>query len=152
MFCFFGCGDPKCFTGKCIGNFIDLQIGFFDSASTEDDYFWSFKIGNIVSDSVIPDSAETDVSLNTPITLIVSAPLLPGTVDTSLVGNRSLKVTSRYSEGTQINYDSVVVGTNQATFYLDHRLFYSDSVFCDFDGLITWDSSNFSVDITGDTI
>lgn len=158
---FFGDSVYCYYRGVCIrdtlGYSVDmnmngLPIGFFDSSSTEDDYFWSFKIGNIVSDSVIPDSAETDVSLYTPITLIFSAPLLPGTVDTSLVGNRSLKVTSRYSEGTQINYDSLVVGSNQATFYLDHRLFYSDSVFCDFDGLITWDSSNFSVDITGDTI
>ena len=158
---FFGDSVYCYYRGVCIrdtlGYSVDMNmngvpIGFFDSSSTEDDYFWSFKIGNIVSDSVIPDSAETDVSLTTPITLIFSAPLIPGTVDTSLVGNRSLKVTSRYSEGTQINYNRVVLGTNQATFYLDHRLFYSDSVFCDFSGLVTWDSTNFSVDITGDTI
>lgn len=158
---FFGDSVYCYYRGVCIrdtlGYSVDmsqngLPIGFFDSSSTEDDYFWSFSIGNIVSDSVIPDSAETDVSLTTPVTLIFSAPLLPGTIDTSLTGNRSLKVTSRYSEGTQINYDSVVVGTNQATFHLNHRLFYSDSVFCDFSGLVTQDSSNFSVDITGDTI
>lgn len=129
-----------------------LPIGFFDSSSTEDDYFWSFNIGNIVSDSVIPDSAEANVSMSTPITLIFSSPLFPGTIDRSLIGNRSLRVTSRYSEGTQINYDSVIVGANRATFYFDRRLFYSDSVFCDFTGLVTQDSSNFSVDITGDTI
>ncbi len=133
-------------------NLNGIPIGFFDSASTEDDYFWSFKVGEIANDSVIPDSGATGVALTTPITLIFSAPLFKGTIDTALTGNRSLLVTSRYSEGLPINFDSVTVGTNQATFYLNRRLFYSDSVHCNFTGLLTKDTSQFSVDLGTDTI
>ncbi len=129
-----------------------IPIGFFDSSSTEDDYFWSFKVEDIDNDSVIPDSGVTGVSCTTPITLIFSKPLFPGTIDTALTDNRSLLVTSRYSEGTRLGFSKVEVNGNRAVFYLNQRLFYADSVHCTFTGLLTKDTTLFSVDMGTDTI
>jgi hypothetical protein len=124
---------------------------FFDSSSREDDYFWSFLIEEITNSGVIPDSGASDVSMKTPISLQFSKPVYPGTIDTARVKNRSLTVTSTYSDGTPILYDSVVMYGNKATFYLNHPLFYADSVFCNFRGLITKDTAGFSIDIGNDT-
>lgn len=129
-----------------------IPAGLFDSVSTADDYTWVFHVEDILNDSVFPDSAANNVSINTPISLTFSAPLFPGTIDTTLTGNRSLTVTSRYSEGDTLGFDSVMIGTNTATFYLSRRLFYSDSVACEFNGLVTQDTSFFSIDLAGDTI
>ncbi len=129
-----------------------IPIGLFDSSSVADDYFWSFHIENILADSVFPDSGAREVSYTTPIKLTFKTPLFPGVIDTKLSGNRSLNVTSRYSEGNPINFDSIIVGTNSATFYLNHNLFYLDSIFCKFNGLLTKDTTVFSVDMGNDSV
>ncbi len=129
-----------------------IPIGFLDSASEADDYSWSFIVNDIECDSVLPKNRAGDVQLNTPITLIFSEQLIPGIIDTARIGNRSLTVTSRYSERTRIDFDTVIVNNNIAVFHLNRALFYADSVFCDFSGLITKDTSAFSVDMGQDTV
>ncbi len=140
-----------------LGYSIDLNrdgipIGLFDSASTVDDFSWVFHVEDITNDSVFPDSAATNVALTTPISMTFSAPLFPNTIDTALTANRSLTITSRYSQGDTLGFDSVRIGTNTATFYLNRRLFFSDSVNCQFHGLVIRDSTLFSIDLAGDTI
>ncbi|MGD9201182.1 MAG: Ig-like domain-containing protein, partial [Chitinispirillia bacterium] len=129
-----------------------IPIGLFDSASRDDDFSWSFYVYDIVKQTVSPENGETNVSINTPVKLTFSSSIFPGTIDTALTGNRSLTVTSLYSEGTVIGFDSVVVDDNVATFYLDRRLFYFDSVSCIFNGFLTKDTTYFSIDMGTDTV
>ena len=123
-----------------------IPISLFDPSSAADDYSWAFQVAHISCDSVGPADAATGVSINTSVELTFSDAIPPGTVDTSRTNNRTLVVTSRYSEGTRIDFDSVSVAGNKAEFFLDRRLFYSDSVHCHFMGLSTADTALFAVD------
>ncbi len=129
-----------------------ISDALFDSSSQRDDYFWYFRTADIKLDSVTPDSASHGIDMNAPITLHFSDVLINGLIDTSIVDNKSLTILSLYSEDSLIQYDSVRVVGNRAIFYLERRLFYSDSVTCFFNGLLSSDTLNYSIDLGGDTL
>jgi hypothetical protein len=129
-----------------------VPAGFFDSTSAADDYHWSFTVPAVANSFVTPAHGAKDVLRSTPITVGFSAPVLPGSIDTSLTENRSLFVASRYNGGMRIDFDSIAIGTNSAIFYLNRQLFYNDSVWCMFNGLSIADTHTFSVETGMDSV
>jgi hypothetical protein len=84
--------------------------------------------------AVSPVDGDTMVGRNARIELTFSAPVLGSSVDTMLIGNRSLAITSRYNGERRIAYDSITVDGNRVRFYPGITFFYRDSVFCYFRG------------------
>ena len=122
-----------------------IPANMFDAESRDDDTTWYFSIVDNRSRTVKPDSAATGVSPTTDISLTFSRYVGPAVVDTSRIGNQSLVVRSLFSGGEQIGFDSVWFDGSTAYFSLDRRLFYHDSVSCEFRGLATRDSAMYSV-------
>jgi len=122
-----------------------IPATLFDSTATGDNKRWAFATENNVRSAVSPAPGDTGVSPTTPVILTFSSAVYPGTIDTSLTNNRSLSLRSRASGGQPIDFDSVVVRSNQVRFYPGVRLYWNDSVGCRFGGLSTGDTAAFSV-------
>lgn len=123
-----------------------IPAHFIDSSSVEDDFVWNFFVADNPSRQPYPAPKQEKVSIETHITLNFGQPLYPGTIDTSRSNNRTLLVTSKFSKGEQLSFDSIRVEENAAVFTLSQRLSYLDSVHCRFNGLLTSDTVSFSVD------
>jgi hypothetical protein len=124
-----------------------LPATLLDSTSSAEDRSWHFTVTDLAHRSVSPDSGETGVPVQTAITISYPGPVFDGTIDTSRIDNRSLTVASRFSGGERIDFDSVTVDGSVVRFYPAVRFFFHDSVWCRYHGLVTRDSSRYSVDI-----
>jgi hypothetical protein len=102
--------------------------------------------------AVSPVDGDTTAGRNAWIELTFSAPILGSSVDTVLVGNRSLMLNSRYSHGGQIAYDSIAVNGNRVRFYPGIDFFYRDSVFCYYRGHTVRNRMGFPSDNSRDGI
>jgi hypothetical protein len=124
-----------------------IPANLFDNASTQDDYRWFFTVATTVGSSVSPANATRDVTFDPAISLTFSNPLYPGVIDTALSDNRTLTVTSRFSNGTAFSFDSVIIGANTARFHVSGRFFPLDSIDCRYHGLLLEDTTLFSADL-----
>ncbi len=124
-----------------------VPMHLFDSAATEDDYTWRFFIETVNQDSVYPPPGARGVSMNAAIRIMFRDAIQPDLLDRSLTGNRSLVVRSRYSGGSQIGFRAIEVDSAAATFTLERRLFYGDSVHCVYSGLYADDTTAYAIDI-----
>ncbi len=120
-----------------------IPIGFLDSASREDDIEWSFRIYDISHAERYPGDQAEGVPRNLTIRLQYDDPVLPAVLDSSLVGNRTITVTSRDSRGDPLDFDSVSIDSTSALFRVSRRLNYGDSVHCIYNGLSTRDTGEF---------
>jgi hypothetical protein len=102
--------------------------------------------------AVSPADGDTMAGRNAPIELTFSAPVLGPSVDTTLTGNRSLAIRSRYNDDRQIAYDSIAVDGNRVRFYPGIGLFYRDSVSCYYRGHTVRDRMGFPSDNSHDGI
>jgi hypothetical protein len=123
-----------------------IPIHLFDSNAVADDYAWRFFTATVNQDSVFPPPDARGASPMTPVRIVFREPITAGMIDQSLVGNRSLIVSSRYSGGQQIDFASIDIDSTVATFTLDRRLFYDDSVHCVYSGLYGDDTSSYAID------
>lgn len=120
-----------------------IPIGFLDSASIEDDIEWSFRINDISHTGRYPGDRAGGVSRNPTIRILYDDLVLPSVLDSSLVGNRTITVTSRDSRGDTLDFDSVSIDPTSALFRISRRLNYGDSVHCVYNGLSTRDTGEF---------
>ncbi len=123
-----------------------IPAHFIDSSSREDDFVWNFYVAGNPNKGTSPTAGQRNVSVFTDITLHFQQPVHAGIVDTSKAGNRTLEVRSKYSNGQRLSFESVLIDGEKATFKLAQRLSYLDSVHCIYNGLITDDSTYFSID------
>jgi hypothetical protein len=70
-------------------------------------------------------------------------------VDTSKTGNKQLIVSTAFSRGAPVAFDSVRTQRNGVAYYPGRRFFYGDTVFCSYQGLMTKDSARYSIDLAG---
>lgn len=103
-------------------------------------------------DSVYPRVGLGRAETSPAITLTFNGPVYSGSIDTSRAGNRSLTVTSRYSGGAVIDFDSVSVSGNTAVFHPARRFYFDDSVHCVYHGVTARDSLGYPVDMSDDGI
>jgi hypothetical protein len=123
-----------------------IPANVFDSASGTEDRRWSFAVSNNLYRAVSPAPDSAGVPGRTPVAIIFTSAIVPGTMDTSRTGNHSMTVYSRLSRNIPFTYDSVRIRGSVAKFYLSHRLYYEDTVTCEFHGLVTSDTALFAID------
>jgi hypothetical protein len=102
--------------------------------------------------AVSPADGDTTAGRNAWIELTFSAPVLGSSVDTALMGNRSLAISSRYNDDRQIAYDSIAVDGNRVRFYPGINFFYRDSVYCYYRGNTVRNRMGFPSDNSRDGI
>ena len=102
--------------------------------------------------SVDPQPGNDGVARIPRITVHFSSPVYAASVDTSLHGNRSLAVTSRYGEGDTVPFQSVRVDTSSVAFTVASEFFYRDSLTCRYSSRWVYDRMGFATDNNGDGI
>ncbi len=120
-----------------------IPIGFLDSAARDDDVEWTFRVNDIRHAERYPGDEAGGIPRDLTIRLQYNKQVLQSVLDTSLVGNRTLEVTSRDSRGELLVFDSVAVDSISAVFRVARRLNYGDSVHCRLHGLSTQDTGEF---------
>ncbi len=126
-----------------------IPMAMFDTTATEDDKQWGFIVKDIPYSGVSPAFNATSVLPTVPIVIRFSENIPLASVDTAKTGNQQLIVKSVLNKGKMFDYDSVRL-KNSAIFYYPHKKFYyGDTVFCSYQGLMTKDSSKFSVALNG---
>jgi len=126
-----------------------IPMSMFDTTSTEDDKQWSFIVKDMVHTGVSPLKNASDVSPATAISVKFTDSIPAASVDTARRGNQQLIVSTAFSKGKQIAFDSVRTQRNSVVYYPARRFFYGDTVFCAYQGLMTKDSLRYSIDLTG---
>lgn len=126
-----------------------IPMELFDTSSTANDKLWSFTVKNVVHTGFSPNNSDTGISTATPITIRFSDSIPLASVDTSKKGNRQLVVSTAFSKGAVIAFDSVRTRGTSVVYYPSRRFFYGDTVFCSYQGLLTRDSLRYSIDLSG---
>lgn len=125
-----------------------IPMSMFDTTATEDDMRWSFVIKDIVNTAVSPPNNATNVSPKTFIRLSFSDSVSAASIDTARRGNRCMTVATSLTKGAPIAFDSVKAAGTAVTYYPSLRFFYTDTVFCTYQGLSTIDTQHFSIDLS----
>lgn len=122
--------------------------------SVNEDTVLTFRVDSVTFalTNVSPDSGASDVPPRTALELTFSGPLYPGSVDTAQHGNSSLILTSTYSGGDTLDFDSIRVAGTLARFYPAVRFYAGDSVHCRYRGYAGRDTLGYPVDMNGDGI
>jgi hypothetical protein len=134
-------------TKDSAGYFIDItgrQLLY-----TSDKARWKFTVSDVVHTALSPADNATGVSPKTAITVTLSDSISPDCIDTALKDNKGLIVSSLYSRGVPLVFDSIRVAKNRVSYYPAHRFFYGDTVYCSYFGLTTKDSVRYSIDLAG---
>jgi len=95
--------------------------------------------------TVRPDSV-SETAPDTPVTVVFTAPVYPGTITT-----QSLQLRTRYHPSL-VRIDSVRVTGSTARFYPAKRFFYGDTVRCRYRGVTGRDTLGYPIDLTSDGI
>jgi hypothetical protein len=102
--------------------------------------------------AVTPEPYDTLLGTRPQIELLFNSSVYAASVDSSLVNNRSLLITSKYNNGKQLSFDSIGINENRVTFRIARSLFYSDSLSCRFRGATIRDIMGFPSDNNDDGI
>jgi hypothetical protein len=121
----------------------------FDTLSARNDKQWSFIVKDMAHTGVSPGANENGIPTTSAITVRFSDSIPVSSVDTSRAGNKQLVAYTAFSKGEIISYDSVRLRGASVTYYPNRRLFYGDTVYCSYQGLMTNDSMRYSIDLTG---
>jgi len=122
-----------------------IPSSMFDTSSTADDKRWYFTVKNISPLSSYPPSGAAGVPIDTAVTLSFSDSVNASIVDTSKTGNRSFQAFSRCGGKAPLPIGSIKIAGTRVFVRFAHRLYYGDSVSCQYDGLSTADSAHFSI-------
>jgi len=126
-----------------------IPMAMFDSTSTEDDKQWGFIIKDIPHAAVSPGINATEIVPATPVVVRFSENIPLASVDTSKTGNQQLIVKSTLSKGVQFDFDSVRLRSSAIYYYPHKKFYYGDTVSCSYQGLMTKDTSKFSIALSG---
>jgi hypothetical protein len=127
-------------------NALDVNQDFHRDLSGGDTAFY-LRVDSITFTiaTVRPDSA-TVTAPDTPVTVVFTAPVYPGTITT-----QSLQLRTRYHPSL-VRIDSVRVTGSTARFYPAKRFFYGDTVRCRYRAVTGRDTLGYPIDLTGDGI
>lgn len=128
-------------------NSLDIKKIFRRTEITDTTYHMKVDSVDFTLIGITPVPGDSQIVSKKPqITLTFSAPIYARTVDTSKINNKTLIVSSRYSGGRQLTFDSIYTSTNSATFRLSRSLFYNDTVKCLYKSVSVRNMSGYSID------
>ncbi|NLE02351.1 MAG: hypothetical protein GX640_21005, partial [Fibrobacter sp.] len=96
------------------------------------DTSFNFKVDSVTFSlvKITPLEGDTEISVSPEIILSFNTKVQPSTVDTTLRNNTMLQIFSRYNNGKQLDFSSVIIDSNEIKIKLAGRLFYNDSLWC----------------------
>jgi hypothetical protein len=108
----------------------------YDTASTVDDVYWSYRVKPIKITSVSPDSGKNSPEVSPVVSLSFSDPVHPGMFDTDTsTKNRSFQMSTLYSGG-KLTFKKIEFSKDsmKITMYPKVYLFSNDTIECTFRG------------------
>jgi hypothetical protein len=134
-------------------NGLDVNMDFKRDDS-QDDTTTTMNVDSIYFSvlSISPSPNDTQVRLKPVVTLSFSASVYSTSVDKALKDNRTLIIRSKYNNGEQLDFDSINVDKNKASFHIAQMLFYCDSLWCKYNSSSVKNSMGFQSDNNRDGI
>lgn len=145
LWCRYRASGAKNLSGFPMDNDRDgIPSSLYDSASVQDDCFWSYRVKTVKLLSVSPENGTEVDSVTQPIVLTFSEPIPVSAFCTDTTSdNKSFQFRSMYSIGPS-SYQSIRFSSDSTviTLHPSYRNFSDDSLYCKFNGF----SSNYRYD------
>ncbi len=118
------------------------------------DTSFQFKVDSIFFSllSVSPPPLAQNMSTRPAILLVFSSDVFARSVDTNLINNKTLVVTSQMGGEKQFAFDSIRIKSDSIWFFPSLRFFYGDQVNCRYRGATVTNMLGFTADNSGDGI